>query len=99
MTIQLVYADTGDWVGLYKDGKLINEGHSFQEDDLLHHFGIDYEAIYDVPTYGAGLPQTYEEAANRLKEKEQRVTKAAELREQAAELIERAKQLEGEKGE
>lgn len=100
MTIQLVYGDSGDWVGLYKDGKLVAQKHSFQEDDLLRHLDIYYEAIYDVPTYGtAGLPHTYEEALNRLEEKKQRVMKAAELREQAAALIEQAKQLEGGKGD
>lgn len=41
--ITLVYADEGDWVGFYKDGRLVEEAHSFDESEVLRLAGIEHE--------------------------------------------------------
>lgn len=33
--IGILYSNSGDWVGLYIDGKLIAEGHSISECDMV----------------------------------------------------------------
>jgi len=59
----LVQNDQGDWIGLYKDGKLIAEGHSFQESQLLNLVGVTHDLIWDVevPENMGGFPDTLDE--------------------------------------
>lgn len=52
--VTLVYADTGDWVAVYLDGELVDQGHSFQEDRLLTLLGIEVETRYDVSAEANG---------------------------------------------
>jgi hypothetical protein len=60
MKIDLVYADSGDWVGVYVDGVCVRQTHSLQEDELLSALNIDYKVHYDVPVDGY-LPRTIDE--------------------------------------
>lgn len=46
--ITLVHDNEGDWVALYKDGKLLDQGHSFDEAKLLSLLGLKYESYYDI---------------------------------------------------
>lgn len=60
--LMLVYSSTGDWIALYRDGRLVDQGHSFQEDKLLSLLGIEHEAKYDVDLEPGWLfPPTYAE--------------------------------------
>lgn len=52
--VTLVYADTGDWVAVYLDGELVDQGHSFQEDRLLTLLGIEVKTRYDVSAEANG---------------------------------------------
>lgn len=63
--ITVVHADTGDWVAIYRDGKLVDQGHSFQEEQLLRLLGIEHKAIYnaDVGATGWKFPPILEEVA------------------------------------
>lgn len=61
--ITLVRNDDGDWVALYKDGRLVDQGHSFQEERLLTLLEIEHETIYaDPEATGLMFPATLEEA-------------------------------------
>lgn len=44
--IRLVRSNEGDWIGLYRDGKLLGEGHSFGASELLSLLGIEHETIF-----------------------------------------------------
>jgi hypothetical protein len=50
----VVHANTGDWVGIYKDGKLVGQGHSFFEHDLLQLLGLPGEVIHDADVEATG---------------------------------------------
>jgi hypothetical protein len=59
----LIQDDEGDWIGLYKDGRLVQEGHSFEPSRLLQLVGVRHDMIWDVDLSEEGsLPQTLEEA-------------------------------------
>lgn len=57
--IHVVFAeDTGDWVGLYSDGKLVAQGHSFSEREVLEHLGIPFRFVRaNVEATGYELPE------------------------------------------
>ncbi len=58
--ITLIYDNSGDWVGIYVDGKLLAENHNYQEDDLLSHLEIEYDVHWvDMP--GSRLPENLED--------------------------------------
>ena len=61
----LVQNDEGDWMGLYgADGRLIAEGHSFQESELLRLVGVPHNRVWDVDLSELGrLPATLGELA------------------------------------
>jgi hypothetical protein len=40
--ITIVRDSGGDWIAVYKDDKLLMQGHSIQEEDLLRILEIDY---------------------------------------------------------
>lgn len=40
--LHIIRSDQGDWIGLYRDGKLLREGHSIPEDEVLDALGIEY---------------------------------------------------------
>jgi hypothetical protein len=60
MSIHIITSDQGDWVGLYRDGLLLTEGHSLNERDALRALDIDFtheewdEAEFDK--YGCRCP-------------------------------------------
>lgn len=62
--ITIVQDDGGDWIGIYRDGRLVDEGHSFSESAVLRLLGIKHEVIY-VADVGRGgrLPWLLEEVA------------------------------------
>lgn len=59
--------NAGDWMGLYKDGVLVHEGHDIPVWEWLSHLGG--ESIYDedakagpyLDEFGGRCPQTWEE--------------------------------------
>lgn len=56
--ITLVREVSGDWIGLYKDGELVMENHSLQEEDVLRAVDVEYAVIHDVDlSDGASLPR------------------------------------------
>lgn len=52
----VVRANTGYWVGIHKDGKLVGQGHSFYEHDLLNLLGLPGEVVYDADVEATGWP-------------------------------------------
>ncbi len=62
MMIDLVHAESGDWVGLYIEGLLAHEGHSIEPSHLLRLLKLEYSTRHDWDgdTYGQ-LPQRYSE--------------------------------------
>lgn len=38
----IIRSEDYDWIALYKDGKLLTQGHSIQEEDLLRTLGLDF---------------------------------------------------------
>ena len=46
--ITVVRDDQGDWIALYKDGKLLGQGHSFETAEVLRMLGVKYEVYYDI---------------------------------------------------
>lgn len=61
--ITLVHDDQGDWIAVYKDGKLLDQGHSFDESSLLRLLGIKYESYWeiDIESYGFRFPDSLNE--------------------------------------
>jgi hypothetical protein len=45
--ITIVNDHEGDWVAIYRDGKLLGQSHSFQEGSLLDLLGIEHKEIWD----------------------------------------------------
>lgn len=43
--ITLVFNDEGDWMGVYKQGVLVYEGHSIEPTYLLDTIGVPYSTI------------------------------------------------------
>jgi hypothetical protein len=43
--IAVVYGESGDWVAIYKDGKLLDQKHSFEEAEVLRLVGVEIEVI------------------------------------------------------
>lgn len=41
----LAYSPSGDWEGLYKDGKLVCEGHSLTLDQLAAAAGLEFDHL------------------------------------------------------
>lgn len=47
MKKQITFVDdtSGEWIGIYINGKLVDEGHSFQPEDVLRLLNIDFTNI------------------------------------------------------
>lgn len=60
----------GDWVGLYVDGKLVDESHSLDPQRVMDALGIKYEsrAVYMVNI--GRLPERLEDAPFEIEEEE-----------------------------
>lgn len=41
--LQIVRSEDYDWIGLYRNGKLLHEGHSIQEEELVTLLGFEYD--------------------------------------------------------
>lgn len=52
--ITIVKAETGDWIGLYLNGRLVLENHSINLDEGLRVLGIDFLTVpeYDLKDDG-----------------------------------------------
>jgi len=67
--VSLFHAGSGDWVGMYVDGELVDEGHSLQESELLgilsKYLGFEFTNLYSedeyLERYGNGCPATWAE--------------------------------------
>lgn len=46
--ITLVFNDEGDWMGVYKQGVLVYEGHSIEPTHLLDLIGLSYSTIDEL---------------------------------------------------
>jgi hypothetical protein len=73
MKITELRSGSGDWVGIYKDGVLLFEGHDITLYTLFNYIltNIEYESIEDEEPYldrfGGNCPGTLEEYYNELK--------------------------------
>lgn len=47
-TNKLVFVHVDDWVGLYRDGELLYQGHDIEPERLLELIGIDYVSVSDA---------------------------------------------------
>lgn len=60
MSLHIIRSEDYDWIGLYRDGKLLHEGHSIQEEDLLKILGLEYgHTVADEAQFnewGGGCP-------------------------------------------
>lgn len=65
--ITFVHDNSGDWMGIYIDGKLVRENHSYEADDMLDVLGIPYETHW-IDMEDSRLPATLAEI--KLPEKE-----------------------------
>ena len=60
--IALVYAGSGDWVGIYVDGELVDEGHALAPESVLNAVGLDNHYQVGIDFSEAGwkkLPQKF----------------------------------------
>jgi hypothetical protein len=42
MKIHIIRSEDYDWIGLYVNDRLVHEGHSIQEEDLVKLLGFEY---------------------------------------------------------
>lgn len=57
MSVVLVHDHGGDWVALYRDGRLVAQGHSFEAGELLKLVDVQVETIYaDAEQTGFRFP-------------------------------------------
>jgi len=58
----LVSSDQGDWIGLYRDGVLLNEGHSLSPREVLDALGLENESVEwgeeEFAKHGYRCPET-----------------------------------------
>lgn len=61
----LVKNDQGDWIGLYgPDGRLIEEGHSFETSRILELVGVAHDVVWEVDLSETGrLPASLSEVS------------------------------------
>jgi hypothetical protein len=64
--IRFLRSGGGDWVGLYVDGKLITEGHSISEEEMVRLLlpKADIKTLYgseDLEEYGNHCPSEWTE--------------------------------------
>lgn len=59
--ITFVNSEDGDWVGIYIDGVLARENHSYDADDMLDILGIDYNSHSVNMEDGGRLPTKLED--------------------------------------
>jgi hypothetical protein len=57
------YVETDDWRGLYKDGKIILQGHSWSVHDWLDELGVPLENRFSWED-NAGIDQMFEDTGH-----------------------------------
>lgn len=86
-----------EWSALYLDGKLVLVGDSYHADEWIRgHFGIKTvqdDAFMRGQTSRAGVATTLGEVAAYAQDRQDRLTRAAELQAEAARLTEEASRL------
>jgi hypothetical protein len=62
-SVVIVYADTGDWMGVYDTaGALLHQGHNVEPDRLLQIVGVTHTSCHDVDLGNESrLPDDYHE--------------------------------------
>jgi hypothetical protein len=71
--LTLVRNDEGDWIGLYgHDGRLIEEGHSFEASQVLELAGVAHDVVCDVDLSEGRLPSSLGAVASLPPEKKER---------------------------
>ena len=61
--VNLLHSEDHDWVGIYVDGKLVNEGHSFTPEMVLEAIGREYASLtvdFESADW-SNCPRTYAE--------------------------------------
>lgn len=58
--ITFVHSNDGDWVGIYIDGVLVKENHSYEADDMLDILEIEYESHW-IEMDDSRLPENLSE--------------------------------------
>jgi hypothetical protein len=60
--ITIIQDNSGDWMGIYIDGKLVRENHSYDATDMLDVLEIEYEEHW-IDMEDSRLPATLAEIA------------------------------------
>jgi hypothetical protein len=66
-----IVTDCADWMGLYRDGELVGQGHSFDAQDVLELLKIEHEVIIPDSEWLAkmgGLPEKLSDVAGNPEE-------------------------------
>lgn len=57
VTYHVVRSQDGDWIAIYRDGVMLEQGHSIQEEDLLRLLGLDFTVeVRDLADEGGSAP-------------------------------------------
>jgi len=64
--ITVVNDEGGDWVAIYRNGKLLDQKHSFQEAELLRLVDVAVETIWDADASEHGFFPTNLEDVKRI---------------------------------
>lgn len=48
------HADSGDWIGVYIDGRLVYQGHDIEPGHLLDLAGVEHREEHNVPLEASG---------------------------------------------
>jgi hypothetical protein len=63
-SVVLTTSESGDWIGLYINGELVGQDHSFTSTKLLSMLGVSHRNTVvsdDIMAHVAGFPATFEE--------------------------------------
>ena len=66
--VNFLHSEDHDWVGIYVDGKLVDEGHSFTPEMVLEAIGAKHQSLtmdFEVADWGR-CPATYAEVEAHL---------------------------------
>lgn len=66
--VNLLHSEDHDWVGIYVDGKLVDEGHSFTPEMVLEAIGVKHQSLdidFEAADWGR-CPATYAEVETYL---------------------------------
>jgi hypothetical protein len=66
--VNLLHSEDHDWVGIYVDDKLVEEGHSFTPEMVLEAIGVKHQSLdidFEAADWGS-CPRTYAEVEAHL---------------------------------